>query len=146
MDVRSRQFPEAAPSDLANIRKFIETSALEMGASADEAGELVMAVHEAAENIITYGYKDRPGWLAITMFLNGNQLTVRLQDQAPSFDPTSAPPFDLSVPLDDRPRGGMGIHMMRSFTDEQHYARLPEESNQLTLIKKLGTGAAAGGQ
>ena len=38
-------------------------------------------------------------------------------------------------PLAQRPLGGMGVHMMRNYTDELHYNVTPDGRNQLTLVK-----------
>ena len=92
-------------------------------------------MHEATANVIIHGYKDKPGYVVIEIAQAGKDLQIKLRDQAPSFDPTIVPTPDVSVPLGQRPYGGMGIHMMRAFTDELRYQVTDEGENELVLVK-----------
>ena len=65
----------------------------------------------------------------------GKDLQIKLRDQAPTFDPTTVPTPDVSVPLGQQPYSGMGVHMMRSFTDELRYRVTDEGENELILVK-----------
>ena len=42
-------------------------------------------------NVIVHGYRGDPGWLDIGIALEDEQFVVRIEDEAPSFDPTSVP-------------------------------------------------------
>jgi len=55
-------------------------------------------------------------------------------DNGHPFDPTAAPEPDLSLPLERRRPGGLGIHLMRSMMDRVHYRR-SDGSNILRLEK-----------
>jgi serine/threonine-protein kinase RsbW len=140
MEAITRQYQDLDPDRLASIRDFIETSAAQFGANEDQAGELVLAVHEATANIVTHGYKKSPSWISISISKEPGQLVVRLLDRSPPFDPTQLPPFDITLPLEERPYGGMGVHMIRSFSDEIRYRTLPLGDNELTIIKRINNG------
>jgi serine/threonine-protein kinase RsbW len=127
--------------DLARIRDFVEDGGLALGGQAEAVGDLVTAVNEAVTNILLHGYKNRPGALAIEMYCQGDELHVCLEDEAPLFDPTTAPEPDLSLPLDRRPLGGVGVKMMREFTDELRHEARAGGGNRLVLVKRR---AAAG--
>lgn len=137
MEALSRQFPGVDHEDLASIRDFVESSAIELGANEEQAGELVMAVHEAATNIVDHGYLNGQGWISVSISKEPGQLVVQVLDRSPPFDPSSFPTPDISLPLEERPCGGLGIHMIRSFTDEVHYKQSSSGENELTLIKQL---------
>jgi serine/threonine-protein kinase RsbW len=62
-------------------------------------------------------------------------LLIKVLDDAPLFDPTATPTPDITVPLAQRPFGGMGVHMMREFVDELKYQVTANGRNQLTLVK-----------
>jgi anti-sigma regulatory factor (Ser/Thr protein kinase) len=47
------------------------------------------------------------------------------------------PSPDMTRPLDDRPFGGMGVHIMRPFCDELSYCRDPRGGNELILLKRI---------
>jgi serine/threonine-protein kinase RsbW len=135
MDVITARYSAAEKKDLAVIRRFAEAVMAAFGVDQEVVPELVLAVHEAAANIIDHGYKNRPGCIAIELVRAGSNLQIKLLDRAPIFDPTTVPTPDVSIPLDQRPYGGMGTHMMRSFTDELRYRITDEGENELVLVK-----------
>ncbi|HAP49744.1 MAG TPA: ATP-binding protein, partial [Porphyromonadaceae bacterium] len=51
------------------------------------------------------------------------------------FDPTAIPDVDPTLPVEERPIGGLGIFMMRQLTDSINYKRL-DEHNVTRLRKK----------
>jgi serine/threonine-protein kinase RsbW len=123
-------------SNLGDIRRFVEDAALALQAEADATADVVLAVNEIATNIIEHGYRRRPGTIEIDVRQNDDALVVRLRDQAPPFDPTRAPAPDLSLSLDQRRFGGMGIHMARHLVDQLIYQGGTDGGNELTLVKK----------
>jgi serine/threonine-protein kinase RsbW len=60
-----------------------------------------------------------------------------LRDHAPLFDPTSAPMPDLTRPLEEREPGGLGLYLTRQMVDDWQYRVLPDDGNELTLIKQI---------
>ncbi len=124
-------------SNLAVIRRFIEETATALKADHGAIGDMIQVVDELATNIIVHGYRARPGNIEIEVTQEGNVLVVRLRDQAPLFDPTRAPPPDLTLPLEKRRVGGLGIHLTRQFTDSMTYRMTSEGGNELTLRKKV---------
>jgi serine/threonine-protein kinase RsbW len=127
----------AIRDNLAAIRDFVETRATEAGADADEIYEITAAVDEAATNVVIHGYQDKGGPLEIEVEEGEGALAVHLRDQAPPFDPTTIPAPDLSRPLEDRPLGGMGFHIIRKYTHSVEYRPLPG-GNELILIRRIG--------
>lgn len=63
-------------------------------------------------------------------------------DQGQPFDPLTRPAPDLNASVEDRPIGGLGIHLVRQLTDSQHYSHSPELGNRLTLVKHLSAAAS----
>jgi len=123
--------------NLAVIRRFVEETATALKADRDAIDDMIQAVDESATNIIVHGYRDQPGHIEIEVIQEGNVLVVRLRDQAPLFDPTRAPPSDVTLPLERRPFGELGIHLTRRFTDSVTYRITSEGGNELTLRKKV---------
>jgi serine/threonine-protein kinase RsbW len=132
----ARLFMTAGLDDLTEIRRFVKGAAAREGVDPVAATELLMAVNEAATNIIEHGYQGAPGVLEVVVAYDRDALTVRLRDQAPAFDPALAPVPDVKLPLDRRPPGGMGVHMMRRFTDELSYRTDTDGWNELVLVKR----------
>lgn len=126
----------ATLSDLARIREFVEEQALDLGIPTGEVPTLILAVDEAATNVIIHGYHRRGGPIEVEVAREEAMFVVYLRDLAPVFDPTRVPPPDLSIPLFDRPPGGLGIHLMRQIMDELIHRPRPGGGNELIMLKR----------
>ena len=62
---------------------------------------------------------------------------LEVEDDGKPFDPLQAPPPDLTLPLEKRPIGGLGIHLIRNLMDEVTYARVGGR-NVLKMAKYFG--------
>lgn len=124
-------------TNLSGLRRFVEESALSLSADEQTAFSLAHAVDECATNIIVHGYRGQPGAIEIEIDRVGETLTIVLRDHAPLFDPTSAPMPDLTRPLEEREPGGLGLYLTRQMVDDWQYRVLPDDGNELTLIKQI---------
>jgi serine/threonine-protein kinase RsbW len=121
---------------LATIREFIAAAAGVLRVNAALVAHTVQAVDESASNIILHGYGGEPGLIEVEVSVVANDLTVVLRDTAPVFDPTKLPEPDVSMPLDERPIGGLGVFLARRLMDEIRHRERPGGGNELTLIKR----------
>ncbi|GAB4534605.1 MAG: ATP-binding protein [Anaerolineae bacterium] len=121
---------------LNDIRRFVQETAAALGSDAEGVADVLLAVTEAATNVIVHGYGDQAGFIEIVVDQVGDALVICLRDQATQFDPTSLPAPDLSLPLEQRPLGGLGVYIMTSVMDEVSYSALPGGGNQLTMVKR----------
>jgi serine/threonine-protein kinase RsbW len=124
----------AGLADLAAIREFVRTAAVSLHAGRETVPDLILAVDEAASNIIRHGYGGRAGPIEVAVEREGGSIIVRVRDEAPSFDPTAWPQPDLDVPLQVRPAGGLGIHLVRTSVDRVVHRR-SGSGNELILMK-----------
>ena len=136
MNSLSVRYPSAELKDLADMGAFIEDSAISLGGDTDPVSELQIAAREAITNVILHGYRGQPGLIVIVIERENNDIRLRLLDSALPFDPTSAPVPDVTLPLEHRPCGGMGIQMMRSFTDGLSYRWTTDGMNELIFTKR----------
>jgi anti-sigma regulatory factor (Ser/Thr protein kinase) len=124
-------------TNLAAIRDFVQEWALAQQASPTAVDGLILAVDETASNAIMHGYRGGPGQIEVELAREGEDLVVRVRDDAPAFDPTGVPPPELNVPLEQRIGGGLGIYLARSFVDAYTYTLTPTGRNEVTLRKKI---------
>jgi serine/threonine-protein kinase RsbW len=122
--------------ELAAIRAFVEQHARAFDVDAYNTYDLILAVNEAATNIVVHGYRSQPGEIEIMMRRRGDAIEIQLRDHARLFDPPRVPPPDLTRPQHKRPLGGMGVHVTRQIMDSMHYRVTPEGGNELTLVKR----------
>jgi serine/threonine-protein kinase RsbW len=126
----------AEPKNLAIIRRFVSAAAANLQSGQPAIADMIQAVDESVTNIIVHGYQGRPGSIEIEVSREADALVVRIRDHAPPFDPTTHPPPDLTLPLERRRYGGLGIHLTRESTDAMIYRVTPDGANELTLLKK----------
>jgi anti-sigma regulatory factor (Ser/Thr protein kinase) len=122
--------------NLAEIRRFVEETASALGVAPAVISGVILAVDEAVSNIIAHGYQGQGGIVEIEVGRERDALVVRLRDEAAPFDPTSVPPPDLTLSLEQRTPGGLGIHLIRQTMDEMTHRLTPQGGNELTLVKK----------
>ena len=137
---RSLRVAAAELTDLSGIRGFLQAAATDLGADGPAIRDLVIAANDAVANIIRHGYRGHPGPIEVVVEREPQAIVVHLRDEAPAFDPTTYPEPDLTVPLEERRAGGLGILLTRSSVDEVSHRRLHRSGNELTLVKKLAAG------
>jgi serine/threonine-protein kinase RsbW len=118
---------------LRDVRRFVREQAPAFGADAASVDDLVQAVDEWVTNVIVHGYRGVAGPIEIELAREGDELVVRVRDEAPAFDPATAPAFDPSVPLERRPLGKMGIHLIRELCDRFEYRVPAGGGNEIEL-------------
>jgi len=128
---------DAQVENLADLRRFVREEAAALGAGEETICDLELAVDEAACNIICHGYDRRGGIVQIAVERDGDSLIIRLRDQAPPFDPTRHPLPDVTLPLEQRKLGGLGIFLILKSVDRVTYRIPPDGGNELTLVKYL---------
>ena len=122
-------------SEIGRIAAQVEAFCEEHGLGDETAQAVNLSLDELLTNTISYGYDDAAEHvIEVELAANGDRLTIVLRDDARAFDPTQAETPDLDADLDDRPIGGLGIHLVRSFMDEVSYSR-SDGYNLLTLTK-----------
>jgi serine/threonine-protein kinase RsbW len=132
-----RVFHQVTLGDLSQIRQYVRETAVSYCGESAAIDELVTAMNEAVSNIIRHGYKHEPGDIEMTIACSGTIVQIMLRDYALHFDPTQAASPDTTLPLAERPFGGLGVHMMREFCDELIYRRTKNDENELILLKRV---------
>jgi anti-sigma regulatory factor (Ser/Thr protein kinase) len=89
---------------------------------------------ELLNNTISYGYEDEDEHLIeLAIVLSGGRLYATISDDGRPFNPfdSGAPDTDLSV--EDRPIGGLGVHLVRNVMDRVSYER--RGANNVVLLE-----------
>lgn len=96
-----------------------------------------VALEEHLTNVLSYGYQ--PGaqhHILVAFTVEDGGLHVDVEDDGKAFDPLTVPPVDTAIPLEEKPVGGLGVHLMRQFMDELSYAR-EGGKNVLRMRKRI---------
>lgn len=124
-------------SQIALLTGFMDKVAEDNGLDPGLAMQLNLAIEEATTNVIMYAYPEgTEGKVELGASRQGDSLIFTLADWGRPFDPTTAPKADISASLEDRPIGGLGIHLVRSIMDSVSYRRA-EGKNVLTMKKHI---------
>ena len=99
--------------------------------------EVNLALEEILTNVISYGYEDSSEHqIRLTLALVGGELRAEVEDDGRPFNPIEAPEPEMDSPLEERPVGGLGIHLARKLMDRLAYRR-QQDKNLLLMTKKI---------
>ena len=122
---------------IPQLADFIETIANEMRLDQSLAMSLNLALEEAVTNVILYAYPaGSDGLVDIEAIMGKDILEFIISDSGVAFDPTAAPEADISLGVEDRPIGGLGIFLVRNIMDTVSYQRT-DGKNILSMTIKL---------
>ena len=122
---------------IPQLADFIETIADEMNLDQALAMSLNLALEEAVTNVILYAYPEgSDGLVDIEAIMGRNTLRFIISDSGKAFDPTAAPEADVTLGVEDRPIGGLGIYLVRKIMDVVSYERA-DGKNILSMTKRL---------
>ena len=94
---------------------------------------VMLALDEVVTNIVRHAFDDGDVHeIAITITVDAGVVTVVVADGGRPFDPHTVPPADVHAPLEHRPIGGLGVHLVRSLAQDMAYQRT-DDRNVLTL-------------
>ncbi|MDF9828704.1 ATP-binding protein [Parabacteroides sp. PF5-6] len=125
-------------SQLRRLSAFVSEKSTDFNLDQKLCLRLNLALEEAVTNVIMYAYPEgmEPKRITVRMEKMDDKLVITLIDAGMAFDPTAKEQPDLAQPANDRPIGGLGIHLIREIMTEVSYCRR-RDRNRLTLIKDL---------
>lgn len=127
----------AQPDEVAKVQAAIADFATAEGIPASVRRTMQVVVDELFANIATHGVAGRDGGEAtIEVMRSADRVTITVSDNGPAFDPFSHEAPDTSLPVEERPIGGLGLHLVRTMMDEVSYHRRGDR-NVIVLIKRL---------
>jgi anti-sigma regulatory factor (Ser/Thr protein kinase) len=95
-----------------------------------------LALEEHLTNLMNYGFADNREHQIKVRFSMASHFIIEVEDDGPPFNPLQLPAVDTTMPLERRPIGGLGIHLMRRFMDEIEY-HSEGGKNVLRMRKRL---------
>ena len=100
---------------------------------------LALALEESASNIVNHAYQRDAAQIFHAAFeCEDDRFVIELRDHGPAFNPLEAAPPDFAGDRNTRELGGFGVHLIRHYIDDLHYAREGGE-NVLRLTKVIAT-------
>lgn len=132
----SRTFP-AELEALTEVQQFVCQQAQSADAQDALCSRLELVVEEVFVNIINHAHPRHRPEVEVTCSLerinsapNGS-FCVALRDWGPPFNPVDQQQPGLELSVEDRPIGGLGIHLVKQMADRCEYRR-ETDSNLFT--------------
>ncbi len=124
--------------ELDRLFAGIDGFAAEQHLSDDDAYLIHLVLDEIVVNVIRHGFDDdRDHDIVVALAIDeAGVLSIRVEDDGRPFNPLDRPPPDLTIPVEERPIGGLGIFITRQSVDEMSYRR-DGGRNILTMTKTL---------
>jgi len=124
----------ANTASLHEAVEFVRMGALEASLPEARIGELDLVIEEIFMNVCCYAYPDgRQGVVTLTYAVPApGELSIEVADQGVEFNPLTAAPPDLTLSLENRPIGGLGIVLVKTLAPSISYRR-DRDWNRLTF-------------
>lgn len=105
----------------------------EVASTGDDIGLIFETVDELVPNIVDYSNSD---YLEIEIVRDDKGITLRFRDGGIPFNPLKKDPPDISLPMEEREIGGLGIFLVIKKMDVVEYEHTDGE-NILTVKKMI---------
>lgn len=126
--------------EIRGVIERIDAFGASHGLPPDDLFRLALALDEVVTNVISYGYDDADEHrIEIRVDVDGHAVEVRVEDDGRAYNPLDASKPNLSADIDERPVGGLGVHIVRTVMDELEYRR--EGERNILIMRKRTRGA-----
>ncbi len=96
-----------------------------------------LALEEIVTNVIEHGHEDTDEhFILIRCSVYDGQIMAEIEDDGKPFNPLEQPAPDITLPLEERPLGGLGIYLIRNVMDGLDYT-YQGGKNQIRLKKRI---------
>lgn len=116
------------------ISDFIEKFMRFAGFDLRKIMEVQLAAEEACTNVAKYAYPGKDGMIHVVAKVACDRLDLIIEDWGIPFNPTAHAVALSQASAEDRPVGGLGIHLIRSYVDGMSF-EFRDGKNALTLVK-----------
>jgi serine/threonine-protein kinase RsbW len=136
---------KANVSEIASAASWVESIAADAGLTDAQAFSMQVCLEELMSNIVQHGEGHRssnsqcpsgPGndhlTIAIAVNAYADRITMSVEDNALPFDVSKAVAKKIDQPLDQLEPGGLGIHLIKSFSSAIEYQRT-KHGNRVTV-------------
>ena len=125
-------------SELERVSGHVETFGGGHGVPAKTLFEIRLALDEVLTNVIEYGYVDTHDHdIEVRLAITDNVVAIEVEDDARPFNPLALPPPDVTQAVEERPIGGLGVHLVRQVMSGLAYRR-ERGKNILIMEKRFG--------
>jgi anti-sigma regulatory factor (Ser/Thr protein kinase) len=123
--------------ELDKLCRILDRFGNSHGFSQKAAFEINLVLEEIFTNIVHYGFADKTEHVVhISLSYDNGLVIIRIEDNGIPFNPLTSEPPDLDRSVEERDIGGLGIHLIKGYTNGIEYQRRGE-LNILTIKKNI---------
>ena len=125
---------DADDQKLSEVLEFVDTLLEENDCSMKTQMQIDISLEELFVNIAHYAYPEGNGWAEIRAKIIDDVIEITLVDGGKPYDPLAKPDPDITLGVEDRQIGGLGIFISKKQMDELKY-EYTDGHNVLTMKK-----------
>jgi len=129
---------DAVIENIEKVTDFVNGELQRMGCSKKAMRQIDIAIDELFANICSYAYGEGVGTATIRVeeVPDHNSVAITLEDKGIPFDPLAQTDPDVTLGVEDRKIGGLGIFMVKRMMNDVLY-KYQHGKNILTVVKSL---------
>jgi anti-sigma regulatory factor (Ser/Thr protein kinase) len=127
---------QAEIENFDTLMEFVDGIAKKIGFTKSALYKINLATEEAIINVIKYAYPQNKEDITLTcdeLTVPQKGLKLQISDRGIPFDPLAQAKPDTAQAIEERPIGGLGIHIIKTTADEISYKR-ENDTNIFTII------------
>lgn len=129
---------DAETINLDEVLEFIDSRLEENDCPMKTQIQLNVAAEEIFVNVAHYAYKPEIGLVEVCVEFKENPRRVLISfiDSGKPYNPLEKPDPDITLSVDEREEGGLGVYMVKNTMDDVIY-EFSDGKNHFTMIKNL---------
>ena len=129
------------PAKLENLEKLVlsvSDCARAQGFDQKRLSEIELSTEEALVNIFNYAYPQGPGDVELNCKLDDSHFVIEIIDSGVPFDISTLPDPDVTLNVDERKIGALGIFLMKRLMDEIRTTREGVRNILSLVVRRKG--------
>ena len=120
----SIRIENAAISDIPAVTEFVEAELEKLDCPMKSTIQINVAIDELFSNIVKYGYVKQPGPVTVSVIARDDPhgVCIRFEDEGIPYNPLNKEDPDVSLSVEERGIGGLGIFLVKKTMDDIKYA------------------------
>lgn len=121
---------------LDQVMNLLESSLEEAEVEPQTAMKICVSAEEIFTNIASYAYDAEDGTAKVCCDISddNSEVTVSFLDQGKQYNPLAKPDPDITLSVEERPIGGLGVYMTKKMMDDVSYEY--RDGNNILIFKK----------
>lgn len=120
-------------AEVAETARWADAIAAQHHLGSDQIYAIQVCFEELLINVVKHGGKADPH-IEVAIELAPAGITISIEDDGVPFDVTAAVPRRIETPIEDVMPGGLGIQLVRSFTERLTYCRIGDRNRVAATI------------